>query len=189
MRSSGVLLQYWHKSRRALLLLLAALLLGNSAPTEYEVKLVYLYNFTKFVNWPESAFATANAPVNICVMGFQDNTKLGGLLNGKKAKARPIELKLLEKLPENDICHILFITNSFGRTQTQQIIKQIRTPTLLVGESADFAKHLGIIGFVTDDNRRIRIEINLNHAEANNLTIRAQLLEIARVIYRDNGES
>ncbi len=36
---------------------------------EYEVKAAFLYNFTKFVEWPPSAFAEGNGALRICVLG------------------------------------------------------------------------------------------------------------------------
>ena len=34
-------------------------------PNEYKLKAVYLFNFTKFVDWPAHAFASTNAPLII----------------------------------------------------------------------------------------------------------------------------
>ena len=36
---------------------------------EYSVKLAFLYNFTKFVEWPAEAFPDRGAPLNICLVG------------------------------------------------------------------------------------------------------------------------
>jgi hypothetical protein len=37
--------------------------------TEYQVKAAYLFNFAKFVEWPAEAFPSADAPLQICVLG------------------------------------------------------------------------------------------------------------------------
>jgi hypothetical protein len=36
---------------------------------EYPVKLAFLYNFTKFVEWPAEAYPGPEAPLNICLVG------------------------------------------------------------------------------------------------------------------------
>ena len=37
---------------------------------EYKVKAAYLYNFTKFVKWPDEAFdPSPDSPLNICILG------------------------------------------------------------------------------------------------------------------------
>ena len=189
MRLVGIVLQYLLQCRRALWVPLVPILLGASAPTEHEVKLVYLYNFTKFVTWPDSAFSTPESSVNICVLGDIHNFYQRDFLKDRKVRNRPIALEFFEKLPEQSLCHVLFITKNYDRKQASTIIKHLATPTLVVGETTDFAKEEGIIGFLTDAQRRIRIEINLINAKEKNLTIRAQLLEIARVIYKDEVSS
>src|SRR5262249_48319243 len=54
--------------------LLAWLALTSSAlaalpQRDYEVKAVFLFNFTQFVDWPPSAFADLEAPFSICILG------------------------------------------------------------------------------------------------------------------------
>jgi hypothetical protein len=65
---------------RACLTLAAATLTlaGASPPIEYQVKAAILYNFSRFVEWPEDAFQSENAPINFCV--FQHDP-FGGALD------------------------------------------------------------------------------------------------------------
>ena len=69
----------------ALWLLLDVLLPGSGVRAsefdEYAVKAAYLYNFAKFVEWPSGAFASADAPLSICIAG--DNPFGGRVLYGK----------------------------------------------------------------------------------------------------------
>lgn len=174
---------------RALLLLLAPALLGASGPSEYDIKLVYLYNFTKFVTWPDTAFATADAPLTICVAGSLPDVSTWEHLEDRKARNRPIELRLLDRKQTQYDCHVLFITRSADASQIRMLLRNMPDTTLLVGETPDFARKEGVIGFVTDDRRRVRIEINLDRARQRQLNIRAQLLEIARKVYRDEESS
>lgn len=158
-------------------------------PTEYELKLAYLYNFTKFVSWPESAFDSADSPINICVLGETPAGDAAAQLDGKQSWNRPIAFHQLDSFTPGLSCHVLFISRSIHPARLETIVKSLRTPTLLVGETHDFAKTLGVIGFVVDDQRRIRLEINLDNAQQKQLSIRAQLLEIARTVYRTKERS
>jgi hypothetical protein len=36
---------------------------------EYKVKAAFLYNFTKFVEWPQQAFRSPGDPLTICILG------------------------------------------------------------------------------------------------------------------------
>ena len=59
-----------------------------------KVKAAYLYNFTKFVKWPDKAFENDEAPFVIGVLGkdpfgpILDNT-----VKGKKVAKRPIKTR------------------------------------------------------------------------------------------------
>jgi hypothetical protein len=61
--------------RHVLFLCLLAALLADRAPAEsppgreYELKAAFLYNFTKFVDWPAEAFPDARRPLAICLLG------------------------------------------------------------------------------------------------------------------------
>src|ERR1035438_293637 len=72
--------RHWHSVKRGIAPFLACLAIGwgpfRSAaiaadePTlEYQVKAAFLLHFTKFIEWPSSAFADASAPFAICVLG------------------------------------------------------------------------------------------------------------------------
>lgn len=189
MKSTGRLTRFRSWCRQALWLTLVPLLGNANPPTEYELKLVYLYNFTKFVTWPDSAFENEASPLTICVLGDIQQTDLASQLNGKQARNRSIAYQHLKEFSSGTHCHVLFVSRAINKQQLKNVIGQITTPTLVVGETTDFAKYQGTIGFVLDDSRRVRIEINLNHARQRQLSIRAQLLEIARTVYRDEGRS
>src|SRR5579862_1041164 len=47
----------------------AAALSLNEETAEYPLKLAFLYNFTKFVEWPADAFRSPDAPLAICIVG------------------------------------------------------------------------------------------------------------------------
>lgn len=189
MRWPGPDKQYWLRCVIALWALLFSGLPQANVPGEYDVKIVYLYNFTKFVTWPDSAFATPDAPLNICILGDLPSADVTRSLQDKKSRNRDIIVTLLPRQYNHEQCHILFITKSIDYALSRKIVRELTAPTLVVGETAGFAKNDGIIGFVLDDRRRVRIEINLVNAKQQNINIRAQLLEIARKVYRDEEDT
>ena len=131
MTSPGPQSQFWRRCLFALSLLLVPISLGASAPTEYDVKLVYLYNFTKFVNWPDSAFADADAPINICVLGSLPAVNSSKLIGDKTSRNRTVALRLLDHAPAQDACHILFFTKSISHAKALNITRTLSTPTTL----------------------------------------------------------
>jgi hypothetical protein len=189
MKRPGPDKQYWLRCVIALWALLFSVPQQANVPGEYDVKIVYLYNFTKFVSWPDSAFVSQDAPLNICILGELPSPDVTNSLQDKKSRNRNISVTLLPRQYNNEQCHILFITKSVDYALSRKIVRELTSPTLVVGETAGFAKNDGIIGFVLDDRHRVRIEVNLINARQQNINIRAQLLEIARKVYRDEEDT
>ena len=177
---------------RALAIYAFILLSGIShanMPGEYDVKLVYLYNFTKYLTWPDPFPAEdSTSPYTICIMGkLPEDTPLQDLKN-KTTKNHPVDIRILTKYSPTSNCHILFLTKSLDRKIVHEITRMTTSGVLVVGETADFAKDSGEIGFVLDEKNRVRLEINLTRVQQKNITIRSQLLEIARKVYRTEDE-
>src|SRR5438552_14382023 len=65
------------------------------APSEYQVKAAFLYNFVKFVDWPETAI-DPREPIVLCVLGKDpfsgelDRAIEGKSINGHRVAARHI---------------------------------------------------------------------------------------------------
>ncbi|MDX2479452.1 MAG: YfiR family protein [Desulfuromusa sp.] len=163
-----------------LLLLLGIAAPGHSAenPGEHKVKAAYLYNFAKFIHWPDSAFYDTEAPLVIGVLGT--NYFNGALqpLATKKVRNRVIEIKYFKTLAEVQNCQILYISKSEEKN-LQTILKELSIrPILTVGEIKNFVGFGGIIQFITKRDR-LRFSINLNIAKNNEIQIEAQLLSLA----------
>ena len=188
MKPAGKVNRLLARCQLALWLILLPVTATASQPSEYELKLAYLYNFTKFVNWPDTAFSSPEAPFNICLIGKTEGADFISLLAGKQSFNRPLALYRINEPSANTLCHILFISRSLPLEKTQRISQSLSTPTLIVGEVPNFAEKFGAIGFIMDDQRRIRIQINLNDVQKRKLSVRAQLIEVAQAVYRDEEQ-
>lgn len=160
----------------------------SASPDEYTLKLVYLYNFTKFINWGTDTSQTTEEPFHICVIGKLPTNEPLDVLQTKRSQNRPITTGQYQATSKTQDCHILFITKSVRRNELNKILAQPHENTIVVGEIRDFARNKGDIGFVVDDGQHVRVEINLNNTHNKNITIRAPLLEIARKIYRQEDK-
>lgn len=155
------------------------------APDEYDVKMVYLYNFTKYMSWqnpfPEDDLT---APFNICVKGRLPSEVTFNELSGKTSHNHPIKVKQLALTSPVQDCHILFLTKALGEKKMDDIVKTEGETVLVVGETQDFARDNGDIGFVVDSRNRVRLEINLDRVQKKQMKVRSQLLEVAQTVYR-----
>lgn len=166
-----------------------------------KVKAAYLYNFVKFVKWPEDAFAGADAPVVIGVVGEDPfGPVLDRAVREKRVGGRPITIRRIEAPapPENppgpdapalepaigrelDRCHVIYI-DATGKEWCPQVIEHLlRKPVLTVSDIPTFARRGGMIELVLDESR-IVFHINRTAAEAGRLQMSAKLLNLATIV-------
>jgi len=156
--------------------------LPASAQTEYEVKAVFLCKFAQFVEWPATAFADTNSPIVIGVLGDDPFGKtLDEAVKGESPQNRKLIVKRSRRLEDLSPCHILFISKS-EKSRVSQIVKSVSgSGTLTVGETDQFARAGGAIGFISEA-KKVRFEINGTIARSEGLKISAQLLKLAKLV-------
>lgn len=149
---------------------------------EYQVKAVFLFNFAQFVEWPPAAFAGANSPIVIGVLGENPfGTYLDETLRGEEVNNRPLEVQRYQRVDEIKTCHILFISPSETERYDQIFARLQGRSILTVGDTEGFATRGGMIRFLTEQNR-IRLRVNVGAAKAAGLTISSQLLRAAEIV-------
>jgi hypothetical protein len=151
-------------------------------PTEYEVKAAFLYNFAKFVEWPEATWASATDSFVICIIG---NDPFGPDIQNEWRTQTVQEHKILiQHIPsveEARACQILFVAAS-EQSRAETILQQLKHPPILtVGDDARFVSKGGMISFVLE-KRRVRFHVNTVAAEAAGLKISSQLLKLAKTV-------
>ena len=151
---------------------------------ECEIKAAFLYNFTKFVDWPARTFANDDAPIVIGVFGDSPCAQaLERLVKDRKVNGRTIVVRRIASAEEAKVTQLLFV----GSAQEAQFAGLERAlhslPVLTVGESPGFASQGGSIDFVPQGDK-IRFEINIDVAEHAGLKISAQLQKLATVVRR-----
>ena len=153
---------------------LAAQLL-HPAPSEYQVKAAFLLNFTRFIEWPASAFPQPDAPFQICIAG---DDPFGGVIDqiveGEKVGDRRLAVRRTRDGAAGE-CHLMFAT----RGREGPVPLPPRPGMLVVGDSPDILREGGMIAFVIAD-RRVRFDINLRAAQSAGLRISSKLLSVAR---------
>lgn len=151
---------------------------------EYDVKAAYLFNFAKFVEWPESAFPEADAPLRLCVFGFDPfGDALAGLA-GKSVHERRLVIERVRQPERTETCHVLFVARRESH-RAATLFRQLTDSTVLtVTESESPEEPRGIINLVMRDNR-ILFQIAPGAAERRALRISSRLLQLAEVVEID----
>ena len=154
-------------------------------PTEYEVKAAFLYNFAKFVKWPEDR--ALGPTFVIAVMGEDpfgevlDRTFAGKTIQGRRAEVRRIRTPG----PASDV-QIVFIGSS-ERPHLSQILKALEGGSALtVGEMEGFTERGGMIAFRLGSDV-VNFDINLDQVERARLKMSSQLIRLARNVIAKGG--
>ena len=154
---------------------------------EYQLKAAYLYNFTKFVEWPEQGFNDTQSPIVIGILGrnpFGD--ELDKIVRDRAVNGRAIRIVLITTAEEVRMVHLLFVpAGEEGHPAFAAALAQ-HPGVLTVGESAPYAAGGGVITF-TPVGDKLRFTINLEAAEGAGLKVSAQLLKLATVVRRQPG--
>ena len=168
-------------------LLLLGLLLAcsgraqDSQPSEYEVKAAFIFNFAKFVEWPQRAFLDAQSPFLIGVIGGGlSNTDLDRTVRGKTLNNRSVMVKPCRTLEEARKCQVLFIEASEKRRLPEILVGLDNASVLTVGETEGFIQSGGMISFFREGNK-LRFEINQEAAKQAGLKVNSKLLSLARM--------
>lgn len=152
------------------------------APSEYEIKAAFLYNFAKFVEWPSDPSSNARDPIVVCIAG---NDPFGEILDQtilyKTANGHPFMIQRFRRAEDAKYCQILF-TSSSDQTYIRSVLAILKGSSVLtVGETEGFLRLGGIINFALEENQ-VRFEINVDAAERARLKISSKLLRVAKVV-------
>jgi hypothetical protein len=155
---------------------------GADASKEHELKAAFLYNFTKFVEWPTNRFPSANAPFVMAVAGNSSCTaELEKIAKERKVNGRTLVIKTITTAEAVQEAHVLFIPASEDKSVKEWLSAAQRFGVLSIGESEVFGRQGGVINFVLE-GEKIRFDLNIGQAETAELKVSAQLQKLARNI-------
>lgn len=178
--------------RRPLLFLLLGALLGTwftpqlgaaEVSKELRIKAAFLYNFTKFVEWPAGRFESEEAPLLIGVLGADAfRGVLEETVRGRSVDGRPVQVVRLTGAAELGRVHMVFIGE--GAEDCRVAFAQAPEASVLTVGECDGPEGGGAaINFRTVGDK-IRFEINIAAAEARGMKLSAHLQKLATAVYR-----
>lgn len=148
---------------------------------EYKVKAAFLYNFAKFVQWPQTGNTPRTGPIRLCVVGANPFGALLESLNGRTVKGRKLKIQVTSRPQDALAAQILFIALP-DEAERREVLRRVRHhPVLTVSDTEGFCAQGGIINFVIVDNK-VRFQVNLAAAARAGLRISSQLLKLATIV-------
>jgi hypothetical protein len=156
--------------------------LAQAPSREYQLKAVFLFNFTQFVDWPANAFENTQSPLVIGVIG--DNpfgAYLAQTVSGEKINGHPLTVQYYQNEEEIKSCQILFVNVNETKKQ-EQVLETVKGKNILtVSDDPDFLKQDGMIRFVTNNNK-IKLQINMDACKESKMVLSSKLLRLAEII-------
>lgn len=168
---------------------LAILFLAGAAQSkdnsEYLIKAGFLYNFSKFIQWPAACFSESGSPFVLGIYGENPFGESIFLLEKEKVNGHPVEVRIIpDGARPSSECHMIFIPDS-QRKNAMGLIRALKNrPVVLVGETPDFARIGGMINFYVK-NDRVAFEVNSQAVRDGQVEISSRLLKLARIIDGD----
>lgn len=142
---------------------------------EYAVKAAYLTKFIPFITWPDTAFASATAPVTICLLGGEH---FGNRLEQAAAAAKADRPLVVRRVAAPDPgCQLLFLDDDAAAGAA---LAELRGKPVVTVTDSGLKSH-GVISFVIDDNH-VRFDIDDAQAAEDGLAISSKLLSLAHAV-------
>jgi YfiR/HmsC-like len=155
---------------------------GSAASPEYMIKAAYLLNFARLIEWPRDAFATADSPVTIGIIGDDPfGSALDLTVEGKRISNRRIAIQRLQWNQDLRRCHILFMSASESLRIGELASRVAGLPILIVGDTSRLATRGATINFTIEDDR-VRFEVNVDAARRARLNVSSQILRVAKIV-------
>jgi hypothetical protein len=171
--------------RKTFLFLLAAVICGITvkAQAQENIKMqsVFLYNFTRLVNWPASY---QNGDFVIGVIGSSPiNAELQEMAVTKKAGSQNIVIRQFAKTEEIGKCHIIYVPSSQSRriNEITAHLKSQNINALVVSDQPGATRNGSVINFVLAENRQ-RFELSEANARNMGLTLGAEIQRLAILV-------
>lgn len=156
------------------LLSLFAPVLQAQSRDERAVRTAFVFNLTKYVEWPQ--------PTDELVIGFVGDRATGKtlqeMLDGKTSESRPIHVLLNPSGEELKRCNMLYVADSSPPVIRAALGKLADKNILTVGEVDSFVSNGGMIGLIKAGDQ-IQIQVNLEAAQHSGVKISSRLLNLA----------
>jgi len=166
----------------------AAATASAGAQREYAIKAAFLYNFARYVQWPQPAPSGERGPLTIGVLGPDPfGPILDEIAASKTIGARKLVVRRFATLDRYTPCDILFVSSPMARQVEAVLARTEGSHVLVVGDSAGLAEGGVAINFYIADNK-VHFEINRRAARRARLKISSKLLRLARIVAEEDSD-
>ena len=144
-----------------------------------ELKLAYLFNISKFVNWPVASTQTASANLNLCVNDDELIANLTGLVKGRSSQGKALQLLNPGKdaAAISSKCHLFFVSSA-GTPMSRQLLDELHASPVMLVSDGDYYDGHAVIRLLQQGDK-LRFIVNQTVAGEKGLDISSKLLSLA----------
>ncbi len=146
--------------------------------TPEELRVLFLYNFAKFVRWPPRVMGTERDPIRVGVLSDAPLLIAANLIADRKAQRRPVEFHACLTREDMLKCHILYFNDPDDLRVKSALALVKGSHILTVGDGESFNRWGGIIAF-HEEEQRLHFSVRLDAAKRAGLRLSSQLIEVS----------
>ena len=153
---------------------------STAQSTDYKAYSLYVYNFMKYVEWPEEE---SKGDFIIALIGDSKiSDDLKRLASSKKLKNRNIVFKTFKAIDDITFCHLLYVSASKSSAIKTINLKFANKPVLIVGEREGTIYKGAALSFVTTDEDELKFDISKKELENHKLKIASSLIKLGILV-------
>jgi hypothetical protein len=145
---------------------------------ERAIRVSYVFNLTKYVEWPR-----AGNQLVVCFVGDGSmGEALEKMLAGKTSGSRLIRVVLSPNEEDLDQCDVIYVAYSSSK-KVHEVLDHLRNKSVLsVGDTESFPKSGGMIGLVKM-GQQVQMIVNLDAVQRARLQISSRVLNLATIVH------
>ena len=154
----------------------------------YQVRAAMLAKVPAYIKWPDALFKSKDAPLCVGVLGADPfHELLDGALKGQRVGTHAFVPARFATAAEIRECHVLFVPQG-EEAALEKLVERFKGQNvLLVGDTLAAAEHgAGIALYV--EKAKVRLAVNLDALHDAGIEASSELLKLAKVILRKEGE-
>lgn len=149
---------------------------AGAIDTNAKIKAVFIYNFTKYIEWPKTY---QEGEFTIGIIGESPlYSELTKMTQTKKVANQSLQVKKFSSAKEVSKCHILYLSKDKSAEISPLLKKLKNNSTLIVTEQAGLVDKGSGINFIIKNNRQ-KFELNKGNVEKYKLKVSSSLEALA----------
>lgn len=170
---------YLNMKKTSFILLFLVVSLGTAFSQNYKMHSVFIYSFTRYVQWPDSY---NQGDFEILVLGESPIVEeLKAMAQAKKVGDRTIKVSKIKSPSEIRKCNILFVAASRSKEITEVMGKVNAQSILVVTEEEGLGVQGSDINFIVKDGK-LAFELNQTAINKQGLKVSNELTRLAILI-------